>query len=218
MNNFYKFIDKLNESQEYLDMLIKYIEDDGWRLLHNLSKSFTSTYDIIGLIMLYMDTKGKSEKEFLESPFIMYPIYSHGRKELHKMIYDASKHDLNTFLKTLYHEAIDSEKKGITNFYIQEYLLRVFDFNQDNMHGKIAAKIAKNFRKYFSVDELINYITANFPENFEEINDDMKLSSVHYNYYLKKLEDEIKRKTNEAASHYLKDLLRSVIELGSDDE
>jgi len=46
----------------------------------------------------------------------------------------------------------------------------------------------------------------------------MKISSVHYNYYLKKLEDEIKRKTNEAASHYLKDLLRSVIELGSDDE
>ena len=210
MNNFYWFIKTLNESQEYLDELIINIENEGGRLIYNLNKSFSDEYRMPSLILLYQEAKDKSEEEFLKSPFInINYMNTPWKKELYSQIYNAAKNDLNTYLKTLYHEAIDAEKNGRNNFYIDHFLLTVLNsFNRKNIDEKVVKKIAENFRKYFSVDDLINYITAYLPENLGKIDEDNK----------EKLLIDLDRKIDSAASNYLKDLLQGVIEAGVDNE
>lgn len=210
MNNFYWFIKTLNETQEYLDELNIRIENEGGRLIYNLNKSFSDEYKMPSLILLYQEAKGKSEEEFLKSPFInINYMNTPWKKELHSQIYNAAKNDLNTYLKTLYHEAIDAEKNGRNNFYIDHFLLTALNsFNRKNIDEKVVKKIAENFRKYFSVDDLINYITAYLPENLGKIDEDNK----------EKLLIDLDRKIDSAASNYLKDLLQGVIEAGVDNE
>ena len=208
MNSFYKFIEKLNESQEYFDEISKSLGSESRRLIHNLSQSASDEHNMAELIFLYFFSQGKSEKEFLESPTTYYFFKDTPWKEQTlKNTYNASKHDLNTYLKIIYHDAIDAEKNGRYHFYINDFLSMVFFHNsRKKIEQKIFKKISDKFRVFFSVEELIDYITASLPKDLAEIyaSDDDKLTA------------EINRKIINSAFNYLKDPLQGVLEGGLD--
>ena len=204
MNSFYKFIEKLNESQEYFDELSQWLKNKGGHLLYIINESIPG-YSMGRLILLYLQAEGKSEKEFLESLAIHNDQVT---KRLYTKIYHASKHDLNTYLKTLYYDEINAEKNGERYNRLQMFLEGIFSYFTKKIDQKIIRSITRNFLKNFSIDELIDYITSNLPVDLK-YNNDVDEEILLNNIY---------EKIDDAASNYMQDLLQSIFESGVGNE